>query len=213
MPPPVVRIRYPSRRDALAKFRIDGAALSLVVPTSDALSPSVRILLDVSFADAERRFVVEGEVAQRFARLPGGTEPGLVVEFHGGPKVLASRVYAYCAGRPAEQGTASSPRLAMSVRCRVVVAGRAIDGELKDLSSSGAFVAADGLARVLPGARVTLVVGGVFGFGARRFDAKIVWAGRHKGETGAGARLAGDPKAWADLLARGRPRPDAAAPA
>lgn len=205
MPPPVVRIRYPSRRDALAKFQLGGGALSLVVPTPDLLTPASRLLVEVSFADADGRFVVEGLVAQRFARLPGGSEPGLVVDFVGPAKAVASRVYAYCAGRPAEQGTASSPRLALSLRCRVVVGRRAIDGELRDLSASGAFVAADDLARVPAGSRVTLVIGGVFGFGARRLDAKIVWSGRRKGETGAGARLGGDPRDWADLLARGKP--------
>jgi len=121
-------------------------------------------------------------------------EPGLGIAFTGGAKFAPAQMLAYCAGRPLELGTSQDPRVPTSIPCHIEIGEHRLRARVRDISSSGAFIAMKGLVRMPAGRELALTLEpGWFGWGGKTLRAKVVWAGDKLGMSGFGARFIGPP--------------------
>ena len=185
---------YPTRRVVLASCRTASGSLSLFVPTTDPIPAGSAVRLRVTFGDVSEVFELDGTVTWRRAQARGlGLEPGLGVEFASSEKFRAAQMLAFCAGRPLAHGTACERRVAAKVPCLVRVGRHRVTGQIRDLSSSGAFVGGASLARLPQGTELCIQLSkGWLGFGVRELKARVVWSGNKNGVLGFGARFMDD---------------------
>jgi hypothetical protein len=185
---------FASRRQALAFSRAGGRELSLFVPTD--VSPPLRALvaLDVSFSEGGGHFFLQGVVSFHRAVARGPLQPpGIVVAFETSEqKKKAAELIAFCAGRPPEDGTATSHRRQLMSRCIVHAAPGSVKGNVRDVSMTGAFIAAALPRSVKEGAEIELQLEPILGaIGGKRLHAKVMWLGQKYGVFGFGARFIG----------------------
>ncbi len=187
-------VRYPNRRSVLSRARGEGDVLALFVPTSEPVESGQIVGLDISFGDCDAKYSLVGRVTYRRTSDRGlGFESGLGVAFDGEDKKIAAQMIAQCAGRAVDVGTANSARQAVHVRCLVRVSGRTVSAEVRDLSSSGAFVVTRAKVRLRRGDELVLQLDPLFAsFGGRRLTAKVVWVGQKSGTAGFGACFVGE---------------------
>lgn len=188
----VLRAHYPNRRVALASYRSLRGELSLFVPTPLPVAPGEEVTVEVSFGDCAQTFALQGRVTWRRESARGlGQEQGLGIAFAPEQKFKAAKMLAFCAGRPAEAGTAGEQRFVADVPCAVVVGGRRLRGSIRDLSATGAFVGAP--ATLTRGTELAIHIrSGWLGLGQRELKARVVWSGAKNGVFGFGARFVED---------------------
>lgn len=152
------------------------------------------VTLDISFDDSDTRFELTGKVTFRRAAIQGTSfENGLGVSFEGEHKRRASEMIAVCAGRPAIAGTAHSLRSPVTVPCLVRASQDTVSAEVRDLSTSGAFVALQKKVKLREGDELVLQLRPLFaGFGGERLSARVVWVGNKQGTLGFGACFLGE---------------------
>jgi len=191
---PVIAAHYPTRRAALASCRAVGGHLSLFVPTTDDVSAGTAVRLQVSFGDVVTRFELEGTITWRRTQARGlGLEPGLGVEFAAPEKYQVARMLAFCAGRALDTGTAIERRVEAEVPCQVNVGPHRLAGLIRDLSSTGVFVAGPSFVKLARGTELVIQLGkGWLGFGVKQLKARVIWNGHKRGEFGFGARFVED---------------------
>ncbi len=189
---PVVPVWYPHKRSVLASYRVTGASLSLFVPTTNTQATlGAEVRLEISFGDCARTFSFSGQVTWRRSEPRSPTmEPGLGVSFRGREKYEAAQMLAFCAGKPLSLGTADDPRYPTEIECTVQMGNREFAAQVRDLSSSGAFIASTLMGNARVGSPVTLVLRpGWFGLAREAYEATVVWAGDQKGIPGCGTRF------------------------
>lgn len=186
-------VHFRSRRLLLSSARAEGAALTLGVPSETWLPEGTQVQVELSLEALERR-TLEGVVQ---ASPPAAWERGgrqLTVLFRGEAKRQAAELFAFCAGRPPEMGTASRPRYRTAIRCRVNARALQLKAEVTDLSATGAFVALRAAPGVRAGDSVELVLGtNLLGIGGSPLEARVMWTGEKGGVPGLGLRFVGDP--------------------
>ncbi len=187
-------VKYPHRGAVLSNSRADGANLSLFVPGWVNLAIGADVLLEISFGDSEMRFEIEGRV--NFQRkLPAGPrqQPGLGFAFVGAQKRPAAQMMAQCAGRAVEDGTALGWRHEVTVSCLVKFNGSNVPAEVKDLSSSGAFIGAPKVRGLREDEELTIHLEPIFGrWGGQVLHARVIWVGEKGGIGGFGVRFVDD---------------------
>lgn len=182
-----VEAQYPNRRALLSSARAEGSELSLFVPTTARTLAGTEVTLQVSIEDSGLRFELQGKVR---LQLSGGARTGLGVTFAGEQKRAAAQMLAICAGRALEDGTALDTRHAVNVPCLVTVHGKKLDGVLKDISNTGAFINSPRLASLRSQAELTIQLEPLFGrWGGRSLKGRIVWVGEKRGVFGFGVRF------------------------
>lgn len=203
MSPVVVRARYPTRKDVLASYRSSREALSLFVPTDDALETGTVVRLVVTFGDAREIFELEGRVAFRVERRRGGQAPGLSVAFVAPERYKVARMLAFCGGRPMTAVSHVAERVPAQFPVVVRLGHGRLPGFVRDLSTSGVFVAGEDLGQVGRGAEVVIeLTRGWLGLGARKVRAAVVWRGTKYGVRGFGARFVDAPERTGPALRR-----------
>lgn len=203
--PPVMPIeaRYSSRRALLSSAKADRGTLTLFVPTTRRIAQGTRLRLAISFDDATERFELEGLTLNQTQRFGRDGKGGFLVGFEGEHKRKAAEMVAQCAGRPSPMGTASRERIPMRKSCQLKVGEEQVDGELRDLSQTGAFVACRKLTRLNEGEPVWLKVeAGLFGMGGTWLEARVVWKGEKGEERGVGLRFTGNEAKQATAIQR-----------
>ncbi len=187
---------FASRRQVLENCRAGGSELSLFIPTP-ALPPlKAEVAIVVSFKDCPERFDLQGVVSFHRAVARSRTQPvGVVIRFDGpAQKKKASQFFAFCAGRPIEEGTSANPRARAETQCIIELPRGQFSAEVRDISNTGAFVAADEARVLREGLEIKLRLKPIFGrFGGQEVGARVVWVGAKYGLTGAGVRFAGEP--------------------
>jgi hypothetical protein len=190
-----VQVVFASRRQALAYSRSGGKELSLFVPTELAVPLRSLVALDVSFSDGSAgHYFLQGVVVYHRAMARGPTQPaGLVVSFETPEqKKKGSELIAFCAGRPLSLGTATAHRRTLLSKCIVHSERGTYKGSVRDVSATGAFVAALLPRGVKEGAEVELQLKPLLGaLGGKRLHAKVMWLGQKYGVLGFGARFVG----------------------
>lgn len=191
--PLVVDVVYPSRRYVLARLRAEGPSLALFAPTDRFVPLGSRVELRIRFADCDAAYELTGTVTFLRQQARGLSQDiGIGVTFDGEDKRAAAQMIAFCAGRPPDVGTAQTPRKELQLSCVVRLGQRAMSAEVRDLSSSGAFVAATSLPGVRVGSELVLQIAPLFStFGGRRLEARVMWIGNKQGRAGFGARFLG----------------------
>lgn len=195
MDPVRINVAFSSPWMALKYSRSEGKELSLFVPTGHQPPLRARVALAISFPGRPERFELSGTVI--FIREVGRglLQPqGVVVDFQAPEeKQTAAAFIAFCAGRPASLGTAGTPRTQVASRCIVRSPRGAFRGHLRDVSATGAFVAARLPGAIKEGVEILLQVKPIFGaFGGRQVRARVMWLGEKYGEKGFGARFTGE---------------------
>lgn len=185
-----LEVQYPNRRALLAAARTEGAALSLFVPGSHAVTAGDDVRLEVTIAGTDQRFEVEGHVRIRVAGDGSARGPGLGVIFRGEQKRAAAEMLGACAGRAAGAGTAVDARHDVDVPCVVNHHGHKVAGALRDVSSTGAFIGAPTVASLRGQAELLIQVEPLFGrWGGQVLKARVIWVGEKKGIPGFGVRF------------------------
>jgi hypothetical protein len=204
--PPVIpiEVRYATRRALLSSAKADRGTLTLFVPTLRRVAQGVRVRLTITCEDATERFELEGLALNPTQRVGRDGAGGFLASFEGEHKRRAAEMVALCAGRPSPMGTASRERLAIRKSCHLKVAeDDQVDGELRDLSQTGAFVACRRLTKLNVGEPVWLKVdGGLFGMGGTWLEARVIWKGEKGEERGVGLRFTGNEARQATAIQR-----------
>ena len=185
---------YATRRQALSNSRSSGGDLTLFIPTSVRAPLETMLAIKVTFKDCDATFNVVGKVSYLRLAARGTTQTtGVVVTFEGDHKKAASELLAFCAGRPLNEGTAGAPRRPAKFGCIVHTTRHALKAQVRDLSTTGAFVAAPEMRGFKEGMDVVLQLRPLVGtWGGRKVEARIMWVGEKYGETGFGARFTGE---------------------
>jgi hypothetical protein len=203
--PPItsLEVRYATRRALLSSSKAEHGTLTLFVPTLRRVAQGVRVRLKITCEDADERFELEGlalNQTQKFGRDGVG---GFLTSFQGEHKRRAAEMVARCAGRPSPMGTASRERLAIRKSCQLKVEDDQVDGELRDLSQTGAFVACRKLTKLTVGEPVWLKMdGGLFSMGGTWLEARVIWKGEKGEERGVGLRFTGNEARQATAIQR-----------
>lgn len=192
-----LEVRYPNRRAVLASARTERAVLSLFVPAAEHVTAGDEVQLIISVDGSTLRFELEGRVRLQFQQT-GARGPGLGVVFRGEQRKGATQMLAACAGTGAD---ALDARREVDVRCLINLHGDRLRGALKDVSSSGAFIAT----RLVPGLRgeaeLTIQLEPLFGrWGGRQLKARVVWVGEKHGVHGLGVQFLEPGEAVRDSL-------------
>jgi len=94
-----------------------------------------------------------------------------------------SHLFAYCS-----RNQSPARRYSTSIQCQVNAGGAKVDGLIRDLSMTGAFVMLSNHGSLPLGSPVTIDVrSGLFGLGKTQLKAQIVWQGRKDNIGGIGA--------------------------
>ena len=195
MDPARITVVFSSPREVLKYSRSEGKELSIFFPCGHQPPLNTPVSLGITFAGKSEQFELQGVVTYIRTLARGLMQPqGIVVTFvTGEQRKRAAELIAFCAGRPVRAGTAGAPRTPVTSRCIVRVPRGAIAGYLRDISNTGAFVAAALPRAIREGAEVLLQIRPFFGlFGGRRVRAKVVWTGQKYGEAGFGVRFTGE---------------------
>ncbi len=205
-----LEVRYASRRALLSAAKSERGSLTLFVPTQHVVAQGTRVRLTIIFEDADQHFFLEGLALNRTQAVGREGVGGFLASFEGDHKRRAAEMVALCAGRPTPMGTASRERLPIRKNCHLKVADEQVDGELQDLSQTGAFVACRQLSKLTVGEPVWLKVeGGLFGMGGTWLEARIVWKGEKGKDRGVGLRFTGNDPRQASAIQRLLERADA----
>lgn len=198
-----LEVRYASRRGLLSSAKADRGTLTLFVPTTRRIAQGTRLRLAITFDDATERFELEGLTLNQTQRFGRDGRGGFLVGFEGEHKRRAAEMVALCAGRPSPMGTASRERIPIRKSCQLKVGEEVVDGELRDLSQTGAFVVCRKLTRLNEGEPVWLKVeAGLFGMGGTWLEARVVWKGEKGEERGVGLRFTGNEAKQATAIQR-----------
>jgi hypothetical protein len=192
MKPARLNVVFTSPREVLKYSRSGGKELSIFFPCGHPPNLGDSVSLGVTFVARHEEFELQGVVTFIRDTSRGLMQPqGVVVNFVSPEqRKKAAEFIAFCAGRPASAGTAGAQRTQVDELCVVHAARSTVRGSVRDLSSTGAFVAAPLPRTVRPGADVELRVRpwlGLFG-GQRRF-ARVIWIGSKYGQQGFGVRF------------------------
>ncbi|MGC4115285.1 MAG: PilZ domain-containing protein [Myxococcales bacterium] len=199
----IVRVCYPTRKDVLASYRSTRESLSLFAPTEEPVQTGTDVQLVVSFGDAPETFELEGRIAFRVERRSGGQMPGLSVSFNAPGRYRATRMLAFCGGRPMTEVAQVADRVPAQLPVIVRTGASRLAGFVRDLSSTGVFVASEELGQLARGCEVVIQLSrGWLGLGARRVRASVVWTGVKYGVQGFGARFVEAPELTAPVLRR-----------
>jgi Tfp pilus assembly protein PilZ len=139
----IVRARYPTRKDVLASYRTSREALTLFVPTDEAVATGTEVRLIVTFGDAQEIFELEGKVAWRVERRQAGQAPGLAGTFVAPERYRVARMLAFCGGRPMTAVSHVADRVPAQFPVVVCLGETRLSGYVRDVSSSGVFVAGE----------------------------------------------------------------------
>jgi Tfp pilus assembly protein PilZ len=198
-----LEVRYASRRALLSAAKSERGSLTLFVPTQRVVAQGTRVRLTIIFEDADARVFLEGLALNRTQAVGRDGVGGFLVAFQGEHKRRAAEMVALCAGRPTPMGTASRERLPIRKNCHLKVADEEVDGVLRDLSQTGAFVICHKLSKFTVGDPVWLKVeGGLFGLGGIWLEARLVWKGEKGEERGLGLRFTGNEARQASAIQR-----------
>lgn len=191
MPPlPRLQVQYPNRRALLANARTEGAVLSLFVPGSQHVAVGTQVAVDIAVNEATLRFELQGRVRMQVAARGNGQQPGLSLTFEGEQKRVAARMLAACAGRALESGTALDSRHAVNLRCLVNLRTATLQGGVKDVSITGAFIATPRVSGLRVDDELTIQVDPLFGrWGGSVLRARVIWLGEKRGVPGFGVRF------------------------
>jgi Tfp pilus assembly protein PilZ len=175
-------------------MRAEGSSLTLFVPTHQPLILGSKVQLEIHLADSATAVVLSGTV--RFRRTSvAGAEAGISVSFEGEEKRRAAEALAMWAGKDPHLGSAASVRRATAIRCLVRVRNERSAGEVKDLSTGGAFIAVARRPNFAVGMELVLQLEPLFaGLGGRRVAARVMWLGTKYGQLGFGARFVDEPR-------------------
>ncbi len=198
-----LEVRYASRRALLSASKTERGALTIFVPTSHGIAQGARVLLKISFGDADDRFELQGIALSRTRTMGRDGVGGFLAGFSGEHKRRAAEMIAFCARRPRSMGTSSRERLALRKSCQLKLANRQVSGELRDLSATGAFVVGRQFGKIKEGEPVWLkVTGGLFGMGGTWLEARVIWQGEKGEERGLGLRFTGNEARQASAIQR-----------
>jgi hypothetical protein len=198
-----LEVRYADRRALLSSAKTERGTLTLFVPTKYAVIQGARLLLKISFGDADERFELQGIAVTGGRAIGRDGVGGFLASFAGDHKRRAAEMVAFCAQRPRSMGTASRERLVIRKSCQLKVANRQVPGELRDLSQTGAFIVGSQLGKIKEGEPVWLKVeGGLFGLGGIWIEARVIWQGKKGEERGLGLRFTGNEARQAAAIQR-----------
>ena len=183
-----IQAQYPSRRALLASARPEGSVLSLFVPGSEQVPVGTEVVVLISIEGTALRFQLEGRVRVQFPQH--FTRPGLGVAFAGDQKRAAAEMMARLAGRSPDSGTALDSRHEVDVKCVVKLRDSKVEGAMKDVSSTGAFIGASTVPALTSDAELIIQLEPMFGrWGGRLLRARVVWVGEKRGVSGFGVRF------------------------
>lgn len=183
-----LHVRYPNRRALLTSARTERSVLSLFVPGTQHVTAGSDVLLEISVDRTELRFELEGRVRLQFQETVA-RGAGLGIAFQGEQKKAAGQMLATCAAS-SEDGAAIDTRQEVDVRCLINLHGKKLKGVLKDVSSTGAFVAIPLVPGLRGEAELSLQLEPRFGlWGGPLLKARVIWVGEKKGVYGFGARF------------------------
>jgi hypothetical protein len=193
-----------SRRQVLSSSRADGNGLFLYFGTQVPPAIGMRVALKLAITDMSEVMNLDGVVHahRNIHPLQQQKNGGFELMFEGEAKRQVARMLARCAGKAEQLGTARNARVDSKLGCSIFLGARMLDGQLRDLSSGGAFVAAPQISKLRIGCEVTLKIrSGLFGLSAHKLRARVVWFGSKAGSVGFGARFL-DAPAVVDTLLR-----------
>jgi Tfp pilus assembly protein PilZ len=186
----ILQIRFPNRRYVLSTSRAEGTNLELFAPTAQRVPLGRRVRLMVTFEDAPERFELTGKVVFHRGATRNRDEQGVGVSFEGDDKKRAAELLAFCAGRPAVQGTATWQRFVTRIRCKVEGGSEAYSGEVLDLSLTGLFVSMKKAPKFKAGAKLQVrLKPSTLSFWGKAMDVKVMWSGEKRGLIGFGGRF------------------------
>jgi hypothetical protein len=192
-----------SRRQLLAATRPEGNGLFLYFETLAPPAVTTSTCLRLEVTDTGEFLDIVGTVHSHRLLPLSGAMTGVELLFGGEAKRSLAMLVARCAGKPPEVGTARCPRLGKNLDCSLKLGSKTLPGFVRDLSASGAFIAAPSLTRVRVGAEVKVKLPGMlFGLGAPTLNAKVVWFGLKDGALGFGARFVDEPSVVGMALKR-----------
>ena len=203
MTPVQLRTTYLTRRHALEHSRASGRELSLFVATDELPPLKTPVTVEIAIQDSPLRFTLQCVVGFVRSNARGPNQPkGVVVIFESSThKQQAAAMIAVCAGRPVSEGSAGSRRDDAEARCLVHAPRGVFEGIVRDISSTGAFVAGAPVKPLKEGADVELQVKPVFGsLGGQRVSARVMWVGEKYGLPGFGVRFTGQADAIRKVL-------------
>lgn len=184
-----LQVHYPNRRALLSSARAERSVLSLFVPGSAHVAAGSDVTLDITVEGTALRFELAGRVRLQLA-AHGTRGAGLGVAFLGEQKRAAAQMLASCAATSADDGPTLEPRHQVDVRCLVNLHGKRLQGALRDVSSTGAFIRAPLLPALHGEAELTIQLEPLFGrWGGRVLKARVIWVGQKKGVPGFGVRF------------------------
>ena len=197
---PLHAAKYTSRRALLGLFNRDRSNATLFVPSSDAVSEGTSVRLKVTFGDCNRNFYVAGWVQS--VREAAGQRVGFNLVIQAGDEQrAAAHLLAFCA-----RNQEPAKRYPTTIGCALCIGREKLGATIRDLSMTGAFVAAKDVTPALPGAKIELEVrGGLFGLRSTLIPAHVVWRGEKYGKRGFGAEFAGSSPQLIELLNKHRP--------
>lgn len=185
-----IQAQYPTRRALLSSARPEGASLSLFVPGASLATIGADVLVDISVEGTELRFQLEGRVRTLFTGQASRNGPGLGIALVGEQKRAAAQMLALLAGRSLDDGTALDSRHQVDVPCLVNLGGRKVEGKVRDVSTTGAFIGAPRVPSLTDDVKLTIQLEPLFGrWGGRLLTAKVIWVGEKKGVPGFGVRF------------------------
>jgi len=193
-----------NRRQILAAARAEGNGIYLYFGTSNPPSLGSRVNLRLVLSDTSEVLNVTGvsHAHRNLHHLPG-QRSGVELKFEGEAKRQVARMLARCAGRAEDLGTARNARIDSKLGCSIQLGSKILDGQVKDLSQGGAFVAAPQITRLRVGCEVVLKIrAGFLGLSVKRLRARVVWFGSKAGAAGFGARFIDSPAVVDTILGR-----------
>lgn len=181
--PTLETVTFTTRRSLLTLVRQEGAQVRLFVPSDTTRYAGEAARVRVAFGDSVKSFFIHGKVtsAQRAdAQRPGGFD--LTIETPDEFRAW-SHLFAYCS-----RNQAPARRYPTAIRCSVNTGQAKVEGLIRDLSMTGAFVVMSGHGAMPLGSTVTIELGGgLFGLGKTQLKAQVVWQGRKDNIGGIGA--------------------------
>lgn len=145
--------------------------------------------LKVTFGGTTHNFYVSGRVVSAGETLQEGNGVNVLIEAPDELKAFEHLV-AFCA-----RNQQAARRFPASIDCKVQVGSEAIPAKIRDVSITGAFIAGRQARSLKEGALVQILLkGGLFGLGAPRLTARVVWCGVKRSASGFGAHFEGTPQ-------------------
>lgn len=176
-------VTFSTRRSLITLVRQEGPQVRLFIPSPVVHYAGESARVRVAFADSVKAFFIHGKVTSS-QTAAGGKPPGFDLTISTPDEFRAwSHVFAYCA-----RNQSPARRYLTSILCEVGAGETKVDGLIRDLSMTGAFVVLPNHGSMPVGSTVTIAVrGGLFGLSKTQLKAQVIWQGRKDDIGGIGA--------------------------